>query len=263
MVALLASGCVGAGHGLYPPREGEAVTPVWVVNHGWHTGIVVRRRDLPENLWPQRDFPEAEFLEVGWGERAFYMAPAGTSGMALRAALWPSASVLHVAGFAGPAERYFPASEIVEIALSRRGFEQLAAFLGEAYATDEAGGAIRLGPGQYPNSVFYLARERYHLFRTCNVWTARALRSGGCPLTAFVSITARNVIDQATAVCGAIRRGRSGRRVGRVHPTRGRDRAHPWRVRRGFSGSWTPRASGIRVARICELGESRAEGGGR
>ncbi len=208
-LTVLASGCVGPVLGLYPPSPGEPVAPVWVVSHGWHTGIVVRRQDIPEDLWPQhRDFAASELLEVGWGERDFYMAPAGTSGMALRAALWPSRSVLHVAGLSGPVERYFPASEIVEIALSQRGVQKLAAFLQEAYATDEAGGAIRLGPGQYPNSLFYLARERYHLFKTCNVWTARALRSAGCPITPFVSVTAGNVIHQATAFCGALRMGR-------------------------------------------------------
>jgi uncharacterized protein (TIGR02117 family) len=206
VVAALAAGCVGAVHGVYPPREGESVASVRVVNHGWHTGIVVRRQDVPDGLWPQlHDFAGSEFVEVAWGERDFYMAPSGTSGMALKAAFWPGPSVLHVAGFEGPVERYFPASEIVEITLSAQGFEKLAAFIQEAYATDKAGGAIGLGPGQYPNSRFYLARERYHALRTCNTWTARALRSAGCPITPFYALTAGNVIHQATAFCGAIR----------------------------------------------------------
>jgi uncharacterized protein (TIGR02117 family) len=175
------------------------------VNHGWHTGIVVRRRDVPSDLWPQlRDFPGEEFIEVGWGERDFYMAPAATSGMALRAALLPSASVLHVTAFDGPVERYFAPSEVVEINLSHRGLEKLAAFIGDAYATDEAGAAIRLGPGLYPRSQFYLSRERYYALKTCNTWTARALRAAGCPVTPFWALTAGNVIYQATAFCGAI-----------------------------------------------------------
>ncbi len=207
--AVLASGCVGPVHGLYPPRAGESVTSVWVVSHGWHTGIVVRRQDIPDGLWPQLgDFAGSEIVEVGWGERDFYMAPAGTSGMALKAALWPGSSVLHVVGFSGPVERHFPASEIVEITLSRRGFEKLAAFFQEAYATDEAGGAIRLGPGQHPNSRFYLARETYHALKTCNTWTAKALRSAGCPITPVHALTAGNVIHQARVFCGALSAGR-------------------------------------------------------
>ena len=201
--AVLAAGCVGPVHGLYPPGEGESVASVWVVSHGWHTGIVVRKQDVPDGLWPQlRDFADFHFVEVGWGERDFYMAPAGTSGMALRAALLPSSSVLHVAGFGGPVERDFAASEIVEIRLSRRGLEKLAAFIGDAYAKDEAGAVIRLGPGQYPQSRFYLARETYHVLKTCNTWTAKALRSAGCPITPFYALTAGNVMYQATAFCG-------------------------------------------------------------
>ncbi len=210
-IAALASGCVDPVQGLYPPREGEPVTSVWVVSHGWHTGIVVRRRDVPDGLWPQlRDFADSELVEVGWGERDFYMAPAGTSGLALRAAFLPSSSVLHVAGFGGPVERYFPANEVVEITLSRRGLDTLAAFIGDAYAKDEAGTVIRLGPGLYPQSRFYLARETYHALKTCNTWTAKALRSAGCAITPVYALTAGNVIHQATAFCGAVRLGRLG-----------------------------------------------------
>ncbi|MGH7276990.1 MAG: DUF2459 domain-containing protein, partial [Candidatus Rokuibacteriota bacterium] len=157
----------------------------------------------------------SQFVEVGWGERDFYMAPAGTSGMALRAAVLPGSSVLHIAGFGGPVERYFAASEVVEITLSRRGLEKLAAFIGDAYATDEAGAVIRLGPGQYPQSRFYLARETYHALKTCNTWTAKALRAAGCPITPFYALTAGNVIYQATELCGGTRvgpRARGGNR---------------------------------------------------
>jgi uncharacterized protein (TIGR02117 family) len=155
-------------------------------------------------VWPQvRDFADFQLVEVGWGEREFYMAPAGTSGMALRAALRPTSSVLHLVGFDGGVERFFPASQAVEIKLSGRGLERLTKFVEDAYATDAAGAVIRLGPGQYPNSRFYLAREPYHLFRTCNVWTARALRAAGCPITPFYAVTAGNVLYQATAFCMA------------------------------------------------------------
>jgi hypothetical protein len=39
-----------------------------------------------------------------------------------------------------------------------------------------------LGSGLYGDSRFYPARETFHLFNTCNVWTARALRSAGLPV---------------------------------------------------------------------------------
>lgn len=80
LVALgaLMSACHGPIASLYPPHGGDRAYPVWVVRHRWHTGLVVRREDVPADIWPERDdFPGAEYLEVGWGERDFYQARRG------------------------------------------------------------------------------------------------------------------------------------------------------------------------------------------
>lgn len=193
----LVAGCAGPIQSLYPPRPGEPAVSVYVLSHGWHTGIAVRRADVPAGLWPeQRDFDGSEFIEVGWGDRDFYQAPEGTSGLALRAAVWSRASVLHVVGFSGAVRRAFPASDVVELGVSARGLERLSAFIEDAYARDAAGRAMPLGPGQAPVSRFYLAREPYYLWRTCNTWTARALRAAGVPITPLYAITAGNVMYQ-------------------------------------------------------------------
>ena len=194
----LSWGCAGPVRGLYPPGEGEAVRSVYVVSHGWHTGIVVNRQDIPEGVWPEHnDFPDSEYLEVGWGDRDFYQAAEPTSGLALKAVFWPTASVLHVVGFRGPAERFPGGAGRIEIGLSPRGFRALAAFIEDTYARDESGKAIPLGPGQYGQSRFYLARETYFLLKTCNTWIARALRAAGCPVTPLYAVTAGNVMYQA------------------------------------------------------------------
>ena len=192
-----AAGCAGPVHGLYPPALGEPVKPVYVINHGWHTGIAVRREDISEAVWPEhRDFGHFEYVEVGWGNRDFYVAPEGTLWLALKAVFWPTSSVLHVVGFDGPVERFFRDREIVEIRVSDRGLREFAAFVQDAYARDGAR-PIVLGPGQFANSRFYLAREKYFLLKTCNTWTARALRSAGLPVTPLAAVTAANLMDQA------------------------------------------------------------------
>lgn len=191
-------GCAGPVRGLYPPGEGEPVRSVYVVSHGWHAGIVVNKHDVPEGFWLEHnDFPGSDYLEVGWGDRDFYQAAEPTSGLALKAAFWPTASVLRVAGFRGPAERFLAGAESIEIGLSPRGIRALTAFIQDAYARDESGQAIPLGPGQYGVSRFYLARETYFLLTTCNTWVARALRSAGCPVTPLFAVTAGNVMYQA------------------------------------------------------------------
>ena len=62
---LLVGGCLAPA--AYPrlPEGSEAAIPTWVVDHGWHTAIVVRRDDVDRALWPEvDDFPEATFIEV-------------------------------------------------------------------------------------------------------------------------------------------------------------------------------------------------------
>ena len=192
-----AAGCAKSIEGLYPPAPAELVKPIYVINHGWHTGIAVRRADIPEGVWPEHaDFADSEYVEVGWGNREFYMAPEGTLGLALKAVFWPTPGVLHVVGFDGPVQRFFRQREIVEILVSDRGFHRLAVFIGNAYAKDGSGRTIVVGRGQYANSRFYVAREKYFLLKTCNTWTARALRSAGLPITSLYAVSAGNVMDQ-------------------------------------------------------------------
>jgi uncharacterized protein (TIGR02117 family) len=200
---ILCSGCFGSVEGLYPPGTGEELKSVYVVDHnGWHTGIAVKRQDIPDNLWPEhQDFADFEYVEVGWGDRAYYQASEPTLWITMKAALWPTPSVLHIIGFNGLVQRYFPESKIVEIALSHPGFERLCRFIQDSYARDDLGKAIRLGSGLYKHSQFYLGRENFHLLKTCNVWTAKAIRSAGCPITPLYAITAGNVIRQGKK-CG-------------------------------------------------------------
>ncbi len=185
----LLSACSARTASLFPPAAGEPEVLIHVVAHGWHTGIAVRVSDVARGVWPEAFDFATESVEVGWGDRDFYMAREAGSGLALRAALWPSASVLHVQGFSGPVKGRFPESEIVEIRLSRPGFDRLCAFLHENYARNAGGAAKALGPGHEPGSRFYLGSAKYHVFRTCNVWTGQALRAAGCPLRPGVAFT--------------------------------------------------------------------------
>jgi uncharacterized protein (TIGR02117 family) len=196
VLGALSSACCGPIASLYPPRRDDVGYRVWVVRHDWHTGLVVRREDVSAEIWPEReDFRGAEYLEVGWGERDFYRAPQGTLWLGLKATVWANDSVLHVAGFSAPPASYFAGHEVAEIGLSTMGFNALAAFIANAHARTGDGRAIALGPGRYGSSRFYLGRERY-MFTTCNVWTARALRAGGLPITPFCARTAGSVMFQ-------------------------------------------------------------------
>ena len=195
---VVAGGCLAPVADLSPLPGDEPAVTIWVLDHGWHTAIVVRRDDLERALWPAvEDFPAATFIEVAWGDREFYMATPPTPWLAIRAAFLAAESVLHVVGFSAPIAASFPESEVVELRLSRRGFDAMTRLVGEEYQRDREGRPVRLARGLYGASWFYAARGTYHLFNTCNTWVARALRAAGLPVTPTGVITAGGVMQQA------------------------------------------------------------------
>jgi len=196
-----AAGCLGPVADLDPPLGDEPAVTISVLDHGWHTAIVVRRADVDRALWPEvDDFPEATFVEVAWGDREFYMARPATSWLAIKAAFLASGSVLHVVGFSAPVTPYFAESEVVELRLSRRGFDAMTRFIHEEYQRDREDRALRLEQGLYGSSWFYAARSRYHLFNTCNTWVARALSTAGLAVTPSGVITANDGMRQVRRV---------------------------------------------------------------
>ncbi len=179
------------------PGESEPRKTIYLVSHGWHAGIVLERAEIPDNVWPAPgDFPDAQYLEVGWGDMDYYRTPDPHMGLIIKAALLPTASVLHIVAFSGPVQAYFPYSEIIRIELTSAGFEHLSRTIAASFATDEAGNITSLGHGLYGNSRFYLSRESYHLFNTCNVWTARTLRAAGLPIIPATATRVENLMSQ-------------------------------------------------------------------
>src|SRR5258706_9355056 len=81
---------------------GEAET-VYLVSHGWHVGLALRRDDLLALSPPSRlPAPPVAYVEIGWGDGDFYPAPSPSLSLALRAALSSPSTVMQRAGFHVP-----------------------------------------------------------------------------------------------------------------------------------------------------------------
>jgi len=211
VVLMWCAGCATSATPLYPVQDQEEPQLIYVVSHGWHTGIVIKRDDVDTQLWPEKDdFPEALYLEVGWGDRDFYRTPGAGLGILLRAALSSPASVLFVIGMPTTVTQYFPRGDIIEIPLSHRGFEELTKFVHGTYKRDATGQTIPLSPGHWHmHSTFYLAEGEYSLLNTCNSWTSKALQAAGLP------------IKKALQTGGLMRQLRRYGRVIQTHTTSG------------------------------------------
>jgi uncharacterized protein (TIGR02117 family) len=183
------------------PSSPQNPFEIYVIRHRFHTGIAMAKVHLPEAMSAlKRDFDRFEFVEIGFGDRAFYMAPEDSAWLGIRALLWRNDAVLHVAGFNGPPELEFNQHEIVGAVLNSQQMSALAKYMAESLAE----GTI-LKSGLYGNSYFYPANGSFHLFNTCNVWTATALERAGLGIDSTWAITSRSVLDQLAQIGFIIR----------------------------------------------------------
>lgn len=178
-----------------PP--GEHDKRVFVVHNDWHAALVVRRADLGQGLVPERDhFPEAEYLEISWGDRDYFPATEESVGLALRAAFCSRGSVLHVVGLSGVVKDYFTDGEIIELALSRDSFRRLSEFVSGSFLRADPFMPAHSKPGLVANSRFYPASGKFSILRTCNTWIAEALKSAGLGINSWYVITVGSLARQ-------------------------------------------------------------------
>jgi uncharacterized protein (TIGR02117 family) len=170
---------------------------VYVVDHGKHAGIVIKRATIPKRLIPEKaDFPNAEYLEFGWGEVDYYPAPSPSWWLALKAALWPTPSVLHVVGIRSPPTIFFTGLKIVRLDLDRCAWMRLVQYIHASFARDGALKAKPLQRGLYGDSWFYPARGSFHLFNTCNGWVTKGLKFSGLPLGIVEPLTSSQLMGR-------------------------------------------------------------------
>ena len=170
---------------------------IFVLGHGYHTGLAVHAREVPEAAWPaRRDLPDAEYLELGWGDREYYPREDPGVWLALRALFTPTSSTLRVLPVAGPLTSFFRDSEIIELQVSQAGFQRMVEFVRQTHELDANGRGIAISSELHDGSRFYASPRTFHAFENCNVWVARALEAAGLPVDPETAITAGMLLRQ-------------------------------------------------------------------
>ncbi|WP_136798397.1 DUF2459 domain-containing protein [Desulfosediminicola ganghwensis] len=189
LIAVLPACSATGSNTLFPPLPGEPTRIIHVVSHDWHAGIVVQQSDIHQADWPKlAEFAHMDYLEIGWGDRAYYRSPEPGLFLGAQALVFPTTSVLHIVGMNRPPEATFPNSEIIRIELSAVGLAQMIRRIAQSFSRDENGSVISLGPGLYGFSRFFASEEKYHLLMTCNSWTAVVLQAAGCPVNPTLTV---------------------------------------------------------------------------
>lgn len=203
-----------ADPGLFPAPEGRGI-PIYIVDHGYHAGLIlptaalraaavkIGRRDRARAHVLRalaQDYPRSDWLEIGWGDAGFYrQAPSVTDvsiGLAARALIVPTPSVVHVVPVWGAPDNAFPGAEMVGLSLSQAGFEAIAVVLSDTFARGVTGAPHPDGASLYGGGAFYDGRASYHVFNTCNHWISEVLRSAGVPSSWLWSMTSSGLMAE-------------------------------------------------------------------
>jgi uncharacterized protein (TIGR02117 family) len=178
-------------------NEGDAntsdSTDIYVAKHGWHTAIIIEKSTF-DTLFPEltRFFPKAYYLDISWGDKKYFMAPKGTVPLALRAVLFPTNSVVRVMGYPERLKSYFSQNNIQSVRLSIHEVRQMTAFIKNTFKRDEDDKLIPVDKGD----TFFMGDQKYWGIRTCNVWTARAVKRAGVSITPVFSLSADYVMKR-------------------------------------------------------------------
>ena len=173
----------------------SARNEVYVVNHGWHTGFVVHASEIQKEIPELKQrFGNAPYIEFGWGDKEFYQANEITPDITLKAIFLPTESVLHAVAVSSEADKYFKHSEVHKFCLEDLELKSLVDFISNSFYRDESGSILKLNHGIYGDSQFYKAKGNFHIFNTCNKWTAKGLESTGMKISTTFKLTAGSIM---------------------------------------------------------------------
>ncbi|NLZ16699.1 MAG: TIGR02117 family protein [Desulfobulbaceae bacterium] len=190
--ALLLVACSDKPYAFVPAAASDPVRSqqIYIVNHGYHTGIVIPGEVLNEAVPELTErFGMPAYYEIGWGDRKFYQAQEANTSLALQALLRSGGSVLHLVAFSENPRSFFNGEPVISTCLSRNELDSLKSFLVSSFSRSSNNSITALQTGIYGNSHFYTAEGNYHLLNTCNKWTAKALKSSGFKVYPSVMLT--------------------------------------------------------------------------
>lgn len=192
----LLTACSGKRLNFYVENIDSYDQVAYVVDHDYHTALVVDAVPLATRLGLSDTlFSRFNYIEVGRGDAGYYQAEGEVVSVALKALFLSTPAVLHLSAYNKPPAEKFLLSKAVEIRLSKAAMDKLY----DAIVSDfsfEQGRAIELAIGRDKNSRFFKSKGSYHLFYTCNNWTADVIQQAGYPINHRWSFFSGSVMSQ-------------------------------------------------------------------
>jgi uncharacterized protein (TIGR02117 family) len=158
--------------------------PIAVCSNGVHTDFVlpVKTEEVDwSTIFLPRHYPidvtGFDHIGIGWGDLDFYRSTPYWRdfdvGTALRASAGFGPAALHVQFRPGPGTN----EDCARAEISVPQYRALADYIAGTITSTEAPAA----PGYGATDLFYAARGRFSLFKSCNVWVGQGLKASGLP----------------------------------------------------------------------------------
>ena len=190
-------------------KSGQKNYVAYAVSNGWHVGVVVpagrinallpdiKKRFEKTTANSAEVMQEANYYEIGWGDRGFYEAKEITTLMAVQAMFNSSGSVMHVVAVHNLAKAFAntKTNQLVKFCLNEAQLTNLETFIVNSFTKNETDNIISRRPGLYGDSQFFEASGTYHFLNSCNTWAAKALRSAGFDISPTFKLFASQVMN--------------------------------------------------------------------
>jgi len=169
-------GCSSADPDLWPPKINDE-NKIAVYCDGFHSVVVLPGKSSP-------------WLEYNFAEELWYMENSQGCLPSFRAMLYPSSAVLEV----GTLARLPVADKDVRVwhyTLSSKGLAAMRAYIENIKSKKQRFKSSPSFPVKHFNT-----RQSYHLFYTCNTFTAKLLKAGGLPINSFWVVTNDEIVER-------------------------------------------------------------------
>ncbi len=171
--------------------QDDSLHTIYLIKQSWHTAIVFHTEDIDTTILPEvKYFSNAELIDIGWGDEAFYQHPDFDWDLAYQALFYGNPSTIRMEGIFISMLQYFNISEIVvELKINDEQLKILLNYISDTIWRDENDSSKILSTQYLSRIYFFKANGSYHLFNTCNTWLANGLEQAGFDLEDDIILT--------------------------------------------------------------------------
>jgi uncharacterized protein (TIGR02117 family) len=190
-------------------QQADCSVPIYISNvNDFHAEIIVpvsnevfdwRQQLNLSQLGPNAS--QYKYLSFGWGDRNFFMNSSFDPITIFDVLFLPGPSVMHVWGHVEPKLVLGKGFELKQVNLSKAEYGKLIEFINNSFQRSAESQVTYIKQGLYKDSGFYEAKGSYSMLRTCNAWTAEALRVADVNTPLWPAL-APSVMRQIKCDCG-------------------------------------------------------------